>query len=167
MKKIFNILWWGTNNPQKILKFKIEKHTNGLYESIHTDLMVMEARLLTEPENELLCARHRKTVKLYNHLKAALIISLKTKKNIMKKMIYAVYFASGGNVYSGYKSKFVSNHLDKELADKMAQINSGWVEEREEDMHPDFIKALEVEDNKLREQHRMINMQLLGKSVPL
>jgi len=64
----------------------------------------------------------------------------------MKKIVYSVFTDKGGDIFSGYKSKFISSHLNKSVADRIAKINSGWVEEELELLHPDYIHSLERQD---------------------
>ena len=61
----------------------------------------------------------------------------------MKKIIYSVFTDTGGDIFSGYASNFISSHLNKSVADRIAKINSGWVEE---ELHPDYIHSLERQD---------------------
>jgi hypothetical protein len=63
---------------------------------------------------------------------------------------YNVLYGKGGDIFKGYQTGLVSQHLDKQIAEQVAERNSGWVEEDEDELHESFIEHLKKNDAKFK-----------------
>lgn len=59
---------------------------------------------------------------------------------------YNVFYDKGGDIFKGYKTGLVSQHLNKEIAEQVATKHSGWVEEDCDNLHPSFIEQMKKAD---------------------
>lgn len=69
----------------------------------------------------------------------------------MKRTVYTVWYCAGGDIFKGYDNRMVSTHLSHLVADNVAFLNSGWVEDEIVDCHPDYIARMEKDDKILLE----------------
>ncbi len=63
---------------------------------------------------------------------------------------YTVCYDLGGDIFKGYKTGIISEHLDKQVAEKVARDKYGWVEEQYDNLHPEFIAQMQRKDAELR-----------------
>lgn len=47
------------------------------------------------------------------------------------------------DMFKGRTERFVSSHLDKSVAEQVADHHCGWVEEMHEECHPEFIASMQ------------------------
>ena len=78
---------------------------------------------------------------------------------LVMHMLYTVWTEGmpEGDIFKGYNNKQVSTHLDKRVANRVADLNSGWVEEEEIRLHPDYVARLERDDRALLEAQNTIS----------
>lgn len=60
--------------------------------------------------------------------------------------VYSVWIENGGDMFKGYNNTYVSSHLDKSVANAVAKKCNGYVEDEEDNLHPDYIKQLQESD---------------------
>lgn len=66
-------------------------------------------------------------------------------------IVYSVWCEGTGDIFKGYDNKYISSHLDRNVANRVASINSGWVECENDNLHPDYEASLREQDRNLRE----------------
>lgn len=74
--------------------------------------------------------------------------------------VYSVWCEGTGDIYKGYDNKYISSHLDKGVAKRVADINGGWVESEEDDLHPYYEAKLKEQDRNFREAQLSINAEI-------
>ena len=71
--------------------------------------------------------------------------------------VYSVWVEGAGDIFKGYNNKFISTHLNKRVANRVAELNYGWVEEEQDNLHPDYISQLQENDKNLFEAQNKIS----------
>lgn len=75
-------------------------------------------------------------------------------------IIYTVWTDGGGDMFKGYTPKYISTHIDRRVAIKVADLNSGWFEEENENLHPDYEETLREQDINLHNAQQRINQSV-------